>query len=230
MSSEKPQNKPLLEIIFNVALPSWLLMKFSGPEYLGVVLGLIVALSFPIGYAIYDYVRTKKANLISVFGFFSVFLTGGIALFELSVEWLAIKEASIPGLIAVFVVFSGIYGKPLIAKILLNESIINVDKVYNKLNDLGKMNEFVIRIAFANKLLALTFVFSSMMNYLLAKWLVKSPAGTVMFNEELGHMTLMSYPVIAIPSMLMLAGLLIYVTKVIKELTGYKFTELMIQQ
>jgi hypothetical protein len=51
-----------------------------------------------------------------------------------------------------------------------------------------------------------------------------------MFNEELGHMTLMSYPVIAIPSMLMLAGLLIYVTKVIKELTGYKFTELMIQQ
>jgi len=78
--------------------------------------------------------------------------------------------------------------------------------------------------------LALTFVFSSIMNYLLAKWLVKSPAGTVMFNEELGHMTLMSYPVIAIPSMLMLVGLLIYVSKVIKELTGYKFTELMIQQ
>jgi len=85
-------------------------------------------------------------------------------------------------------------------------------------------------MVFANQLLALTFVFSSIMNYLLAKWLVKSPAGTVMFNEELGHMTLMSYPVIAIPSMLMLAGLFIYVTKVIKELTGYKFTELMIQQ
>ena len=230
MKSEKPKSKPLLEIIFNVALPSWLLMKFSGPEHLGVVLGLITALAFPIGYAIYDFARTRETNLISVFGFCSILLTGGIALFELNVQWLAIKEASIPGLIAVFVIISGMYGKPLIAKILLNESMLKVDMVYNKLEELGKTDEFKNNMSFANKLLALTFVFSSITNYLLAKWLVTSPAGTALFNEELGHMTLMSYPVIAIPSMIMLIGLFVYVAKVIKGLTGYKFSELMIDQ
>ncbi|WP_057832180.1 VC0807 family protein [Colwellia sp. TT2012] len=230
MTTEKPKNKPFVEIIFNVALPSWVLMKFSSPEYFGVVAGLIIALAFPLGYAIYDYLRTKKMNLISVFGFLSTLLTGGIALFELSVHWLAIKEASIPALIAVFVVFSGVYGKPLIAKLLLNESMFKVELIYEKLCASGNTEAFKAKIGFANKLLALTFVFSAVMNYLLATWLVTSPAGTVSFNEELGYMTLMSYPIIAIPSMIMLGGLMFYVTKVINNLTGYKFTDLLVEQ
>lgn len=227
---EKPKKNPLIEIIFNVALPAWILMKFSSPEYFGVVAGLLIALSFPLGYAVYDYLRTKEMNLISAFGFLSTLLTGGIALFELSVQWLAIKEASIPALIAVFTVVSGIYSKPLVAKLLLNEYMLKVDLVYEKLNELGQTEVFKEKISFANKLLALTFIFSAVMNYVLAKWLVTSPAGTVAFNEELGHMTLMSYPIIAIPSMVMLGGLMFYVTKVIKNLTGYKFTDLLIEQ
>jgi len=71
-------------------------MKLSGPEYLGTVLGLVIALSFPVAYAIYDYNKTRTLNFISLLGFFSTLLTGGIALFELDVEWLAIKEAAIP--------------------------------------------------------------------------------------------------------------------------------------
>ncbi|MDO7083450.1 VC0807 family protein [Pseudocolwellia sp. AS88] len=230
MTAEKPKNKPFVEIIFNVALPSWILMKFSTPEYFGVVAGLIIALSFPLGYAIYDYLRTKEMNLISAFGFFSTLLTGGIALFELSVQWLAIKEASIPTLIALFTIFTGMYGKPLIAKLLLNEYMFKVGLVYEKLTENGKTDVFRNKIGFANKLLALTFIFSAVMNYALAKWLVTSPAGTVEFNEELGHMTLMSYPIIVIPSMLMLAALMYYVSRVIKDLTGYKLTELMVEQ
>ena len=230
MTTKKPKNNPLLEIIFNVALPSWVLMKFSSPEYFGVVAGLIIALAFPLGYAVYDYLRTKEMNLISVFGFLSTLLTGGIALFELGVHWLAIKEASIPALIAVFVVFSGVYGKPLIAKLLLNESMLKVELIYEKLCASGKTELFKTKIGFANKLLALTFIFSAVMNYVLAKWLVTSPAGTVSFNEELGYMTLMSYPIIAIPSMIMLGGLMFYVSKVINNLTGYKFTDLLVEQ
>ena len=230
MTTKKPKNNPLLEIIFNVALPSWVLMKFSSPEYFGVVAGLIIALAFPLGYAVYDYLRTKEMNLISVFGFLSTLLTGGIALFELGVHWLAIKEASIPALIAVFVVFSGVYGKPLIAKLLLNESMLKVELIYEKLCASGKTELFKAKIGFANKLLALTFIFSAVMNYVLAKWLVTSPAGTVSFNEELGHMTLMSYPIIAIPSMIMLGALMFYVSKVINNLTGYKFADLLVEQ
>jgi intracellular septation protein A len=230
VTAKKQKNNPLLEIIFNVGLPSFILMKFSSPEYLGVVAGLIIALAFPVGYAAYDYLKTKEMNLISVFGFLSVLLTGGIALFELNVTWLAVKEASIPALIAIFVLCSGIYGKPLIAKMLLNDSLFKVDLIYEKLHALGRTELFKTKIAFANKLLALTFIFSAVMNYVLARWIVKSPAGTVSFNEELGRMTLLSYPIIAIPSMLMLFGLMYYVSKVIHKLTGYTLTDLLVQE
>lgn len=229
MTAKKQKNSPLLEIIFNVGLPSLILMKFSSPEYLGVMAGLVIALAFPLGYAVYDYLQTKQMNLISVFGFLSVLLTGGIALFELNVTWLAIKEASIPALIAIFVLCSGFFGKPLIAKILLNDSLFKVELIYEKLHASNNTDLFKAKIAFANKLLALTFIFSAVMNYALARWIVKSPAGTVSFNEELGRMTLLSYPIIAIPSMIMLFGLMFYVSKVINKLTGYKLTELLVQ-
>jgi hypothetical protein len=57
------------------------------------------------------------------------------------------------------------------------------------------------------------------MNYLLAKWIVISPAGTVEFNEQLGEMTLLSYPVIAVPSMVMLIAIMFYVVKSTMKLT-----------
>jgi len=227
--AKKQKNNPLLEIIFNVGLPSLILMKFSSSEYLGVLAGLVIALAFPVGYAVYDYLQTKQMNLISVFGFLSVLLTGGIALFELNVTWLAIKEASIPALIAIFVLCSGLFGKPLIAKILLNDSLFKVELIYEKLHASKNTDLFKAKIVFANKLLALTFIFSAVMNYALARWIVKSPAGTVSFNEELGRMTLLSYPIIAIPSMIMLFGLMFYLSKVINKLTGYKLTELLVQ-
>lgn len=58
------------------------------------------------------------------------------------------------------------------------------------------------------------------MNYLLARWVVTSPAGTEAFNEELGRLTLLSYPIIAIPSMLMMMGLLFWLARGAKALTG----------
>ena len=37
-------------------------------------------------------------------------------------------------------------------------------------------------------------MFSATMNYLLAKWIVVSPAGTTQFNEQLGEMTHLKLP------------------------------------
>jgi hypothetical protein len=63
------------------------------------------------------------------------------------------------------------------------------------------------------------------MNYLLATWIVTSPAGSPAFNEELGRMALLSYPVIAMPSMLMMMAVLYYLARTIRMLAGLKFTE-----
>jgi hypothetical protein len=72
----------------------------------------------------------------------------------------------------------------------------------------------------SNYLFASTFAFSSAMNYFLATWIVTSPAGTAAFNEELGKLTLYSYPAIAIPSMLMMCGIFYYVWRQIRAFTS----------
>lgn len=224
----KPKkNNSLLELVFNIVIPSIILMKLSGPEYLGTVLGLIVALAFPVVYAIYDFIKVRALNFISLLGFVSTLLTGGIALFELDVEWLAIKEAAIPAVIGFIVLISGFFSKPLLAKVLLNSLIFKIDSIYDALDKSGNTEQFKQKINQANLILALTFVFSSTMNYLLAKWIVTSAAGTTEFNEQLGQMTLLSYPVIVIPSLVMMFGILFYVIKIITKFTGMKFDEML---
>ena len=72
----------------------------------------------------------------------------------------------------------------------------------------GTRVEFERRLAKASYLLSGTFFFSATLNYILARMIVTSPAGTSAFNEELGHLTLVSYPVIALPSTIMMMATL----------------------
>jgi len=225
-TAQKPQpNNTFLELIFNIIIPSLILMKLSGDEYLGVVNGLIIALMFPIGYGIYDFVKTKSLNFFSLLGFLSTLLTGGIGLFQLDTEWLAIKEAAIPAVIGLVVLLSGYSRRPLLVKLILNPAIFNLTLIYDTLAEKDLTQTFKNKMHRANHLLASTFVFSATANYFLAKLVVTSPAGSVEFNEELGRMTMLSYPVIAIPSLLMLIAILVYVVKVITKLTDLKFEQ-----
>jgi hypothetical protein len=70
-----------------------------------------------------------------------------------------------------------------------------------------------------------SFLFSSAMNYFLATWIVNSPSGTSAFNEELGRMNLLSYPVIVLPSLLIMIAVFYYLSRTIYELAGLKLAE-----
>ena len=50
--------------------------------------------------------------------------------------------------------------------------------------------------------------------------IVVSPAGTEAFNSEIGRMTALSFPVIALPTMIILMGAIFYIFKRISTLTG----------
>jgi len=228
---KKPQaSNTFLELIFNILIPSLILMKLSSDEYLGTVYGLVVALMFPLVYGLYDFYKSKGLNFFSVLGFLSTLLTGGIGLFELDAEWLAIKEAAIPAVIGLVVLWSGFSHKPLLAKFLLNPAIFNLKLIYDTLAAKNLTQDFKAKIHRANHLLASTFVFSATANYVLAKLIVTSPAGTVEFNEQLGKMTMLSYPVIAIPSFVMLMAILVYVVKTMTRLTELKLEDLFNQE
>ncbi|NOH82036.1 MFS transporter [Vibrio sp. RE86] len=214
------KSNPLFEILFNVFIPSLILMKFSGEEHLGTVMALIVALAFPIAYGLMDLIRNKKFNFIAALGFVSVLLTGGIGLLELDTRWLALKEALIPGLIGLAVLGSTFTRYPFMQKMILNDTVLNLSVIKERLNENGKTAAFERCLMSSNYLFASTFAFSSAMNYFLATWIVTSPAGTPEFNEELGKLTLYSYPIIAIPSMLMMFGIFYYVWRQIRAMTS----------
>lgn len=227
MQSAKPKKpSPLIEVLINVIIPAVILMKFSTPERLGTVNALVLALSFPILYGGWDLVRNRHVNYIAILGLVSVFLTGGIGLLRLDVKWLAIKEAAIPALIGIAVVVTGFTRSPLVKKLIFNPLIMATEKIQQKLDHDRRSELFDRKLRFANHCLAGTFVFSAVMNYVLAKVIVTSETGTVAFNEELGKMTVLSYPMIAIPSMIMLFGIMWYVVRTIRRLTGFELGEI----
>ena len=64
------------------------------------------------------------------------------------------------------------------------------------------------------------------MNYILARRIVTSPTGSTAFNEELGRLTLLSYPVIAIPSMIMMMAIFYYLWRTIQGMTDLSLEEI----
>ena len=219
--------RPWVDLLVSIIIPSVILMKLSGDEYLGSVMALVIGLAFPLGWGLFELVRYRKYNFIAVLGIVSVGLTGGIGLMELDAGWLAIEEAAVPAVIGFAVLVSTRTRYPLVRTLLYNPSVLNVDKIQAVLKENDSEDEFEARLLKASYFFSLTFLFSSIMNYVLAKWIVTSPSGTQAFNEELGRMTLVSYPMIAIPSMIMMIAIFYYLWRSIRRLTGYTLEDVM---
>lgn len=219
--------RPWIDLLVSIVIPSVILMKLSGSDSLGSVYALVVALAFPIGWGLFELVRYRKKNFIALLGLISVTLTGGIGLLELNPQWLAVKEAAVPAIIGLAVLISTRTRYPLVRTLLYNPSVLDVDKIHHRLLAEGTVEVFEARLQKASYYFAGTFLFSSIMNYVLARWIVTSPAGTEAFNEELGRMTLVSYPMIAIPSMVMMMLIFWYLWRSIRRLTGYTLEEVM---
>lgn len=216
---------PWFELLITLLIPAFILMQLSDPQRLGPVHALVLALAFPLGWGLRDLLARRGVNFFAVLGLISILLTGGISLLHLDARWLAVKEAAVPGVLGLIVVGSAFTRRPLVRLILMNPAIMHVERIHENLDQRGNLAAFEARLRAATWMLGGSFFFSSVMNYLLASWIVVSPAGSAEFNQELGRLTLLSYPVIALPSMLMMAAVLYYLTRAIRELAGLQWTE-----
>ena len=79
----------------------------------------------------------------------------------------------------------------------------------------------------ASWVLSGSFFLSSALNYTLAVVLITADPGTEAFNQQLGRMTALSFPVIALPGTLFLMANLIYVFRGITRLTGMPFEDIL---
>ncbi len=227
--SNVPEHKPrpLIDLLVSIVLPSVILLKLSGDSELGATKALVIALAFPLLWGLFELIKYRKFNFIALLGLISILLTGGIGLLELDNKWLAIKEAAVPSIIGIAVLASTFTRYPLVKTLLFNPKIMNVDKIEQHLEERNNTSTFENRLMKANYLFAGTFVFSAVMNYVLAKWIVTSPSGSTAFNEELGQLTLYSYPMIAIPSMIMMVAIFYYLWRTINGLTELGFEDIL---
>ena len=224
---EKKKESPLVSLLVSIVIPAIILSKFSTEEYLGILPGFLVALSLPVGYAIYNLFVRKETGFIAIIGFVSIFLTGIIGVFEFPTEWLAVKEAAVPLFIGIAVIVSLKTPYPIVKKLLFNEEILNLKLIDKKLEENSNAPEMDKALFKATFMVAGSFLLSAFLNFFLTKYIVVSPAGTAAFNEELGTLTAISYPAIALPSTAVMFVALYYIFKQITKLTGLSFEEMM---
>ncbi|HSC67617.1 MAG TPA: VC0807 family protein [Cellvibrio sp.] len=225
-SLPKPKKESFFaNLLMNIVIPTLILTKFSSDEYLGPTWGLVVALAFPITYGLRDFVINKKINVFSALGIVSVLLTGGLSLLHLAPEYFAIKEAAIPGILGIVTLISIKTRYPLVRTFIYNDKVLKIHKVSAALEQHGTQKLFERTLTNASLMIAASFFLSSVLNYVLAKIILVSQPGTTEFNAELGKMTALSYPIIALPMMLIMMGTLFYVFRSIRLLTHLTLEE-----
>jgi hypothetical protein len=227
MSDPKPKRENLLvNLVCNIGIPTLVLTKFSGDTKLGPVWGLIVALIFPLGYGLYDYARRRRANFISIVGFLSVLCTGGLGLLKIGAFWFAVKDAAVPGLIGLGVLISLRSKTPIVREIFYNEQIVDVDRVNVALSERGQQSAFDRLMVHTSLWLFGAFMLSAVLNFVLARYLLKSPPGTPEFNAEIGRMHVISLPVITVPCMIVMMLAFWRLISGLKRLTGLTTDEI----
>ena len=237
IENKTPQKEnTILNLGFNIILPILFLNK--GKQWFGRYLEsyfdnmavgvLVVAITFPVAYFIYDYFKRSKYNIFSILGLISVLLTGGIGILEIPSQWLAVKEAAIPLLIGLAVLISLKTPYPLIRTLLYNPEFIDVEKVQSALVAHNSETAFDRLLHRSTWLLASSFLLSGALNYFLARWIVVSPSGTDAFNLEVSKMMAWSWPVIAIPSMAIMMYTLMKLLSGIKKMTGLELDDVLL--
>lgn len=228
MSLPPPKRENLLiNLGCNVALPPIILNWGSKLAWLGPRWALVIALAFPVGYFLYDLQTRRKLNFISAIGFFSVLATGLFAEMKLDLFWFAVKEATVPAVIGLVVLLSMRTRWPLVRELLYNPQVIDVNRIDVALDERKARPAFEKLLRESSYLLTLSFLVSAVLNYVLARYLLKSPAGSEAFNSELARMNLLSWPVIVFPSAAMTMYALWRLLGGLQRVTGLELEQLM---
>lgn len=230
-------NKIWMNLLLDIVLPVMILNKLS--PYLGEkgpLYALLLAISLPLGHGIYDFIKDKKINWLSLLGLMNVLLTGGFALLKLEGIWFAVKEASFPALIGIFVFFSSFTKKPLFSFFLNQPGLFSMELIQERLNNLNNQLGYQKLIQRCTVFFSATFFLSALLNFILAIRIFKNipldlseNEKAEMLNTQIADMTWMGYVVIALPLMVITTSLFYYCLRNLSKLTELSLNELMNQ-
>jgi hypothetical protein len=252
-----PQEHPLANILINVIIPVLILSylskdpdlqeklgKVARPWHIGPLKAMVLALALPIGYGAWHFIKTRKGNFFSALGLISVLLSGGLTLYLWNPDgtvkpnaglFFGIKEALIPLVLGVAILFSHRTPTPLIRVFLYNDSIFDIPKIEKRVAELSAAAAYDALLFGATKLFATSFFISSLMNFGLANWFfrgfdAKAIDALENYNTIIARVTGWGFAIIGIPILIFLFFTLRSLLKGLGKLTGYNDDELMLSR
>jgi len=225
-TTRRRQENLWLNLLCNAVLPGFMLSYLSKNERLGPVWGLVVSLSVPLGYGIWDLWSWRRVNVISIVGILGTLLTGALGLLRSDGFWIAVKEAAVPLVLGLAIPLSLRTRQPLVRSLLYNDQVLDTLRIQRALESLNNAGAFERLLSWASWVLAGSFVLSAGLNFGLARWLLTGPPGTPEFNAQLGKMNWLSWPVVMVPSTAVMFYALVKLVKGLESLTGLKGEEL----
>jgi hypothetical protein len=256
MPDPKPaQEHPLANILINVLIPVLALSYLSKdpefqqaigkavkPWHIGPVKALIVALAFPIGYGVWHFVKTRKANFFSALGLVSVLLTGGLTIFLWNKDGtvkphadilFGLKEASIPFILGLAVIGSHFTNSPLLRVFLYSDSIFDIRRIENRVDEINGRESYQKILFQATLLFAASFFISTILNFGLAMYFLgdldhAAANAREIYNEKVAKLTGWGFAVIGVPILVFLFFTLRRLLNHLGKLTGFKDDEMML--
>ncbi len=230
MALNPSKENPVVNLIANVVLPVFVLKQLSAwsPLY-----ALLLALTFPLGYGLWSYWKSKKINFISLLGLLNTLFTGGFALFKLDGFWFVVKEAAFPLLIGCFVMFSAFSKKPFLRLMLFETGALNTTEILKRINEGNKTSQLLKLFQKGTFFFSLTFFFSAFLNFVLAYRIftkisldLSDAEQTALLNQQIADMTWQGYAVIFAPSIVFFFLILFFFFRSLSKLTGLEFDHL----
>lgn len=253
--TKQTKEHPLANILVNVIVPVLILSylskdpdlqerlgKIARPWHIGPLWAMIFALALPLGYGAWYYLKTRKGNFFSAIGLVSVLLSGGLTVYLWNKNGtvkpnagllFGLKEALIPLVLGISILFSHRTATPLIRVFLYNDSIFDIPKIENRVASISAQTDYESLLHRATKLFATSFFLSSLMNLVLAQWFFhgfNSQAIDALetYNSIIASVTGYGFLVIGVPIILFLFFTLRCLLSGLRHLTGFKDEDLML--
>ncbi|MGI8486847.1 MAG: VC0807 family protein [Thermomicrobiales bacterium] len=214
----------MVKPLFTIVIPIAILLTLSDDSLLGPIPALLLSLAFPLSLGIWELARSHRIDISATIGVVSVVLTGVIGLFELSPQWLAVKEAAVPLVFALFILGSDYKGWPLVQ--MLFDRTLRRDRVREALEENGTTQAYRQLISKASWMWAGSMATAGVLRYILAIVIVTSTPGTKEFNRQLGEMTALRIPLVSIPVGLMMLAMIWFMVRSTSRLTQLPATDI----
>ncbi len=229
-SAPASKENPLINLLASVAIPVFVLNKFSSKA---PVAALLIALAFPIGYGLWSFYQSKKINFISVLGILNTVSTGGFALMELEGIWFCVKEAAVPLLIGLFVFFTAFGSQPFLQILLMETGALNAHAIDERTQTPELKQQLQRLVKKSTLIFSTTFFFSAIMNFIIAyRTFLKIPlelsaeARTEILNQQIASMTWKGYAMIFVPTSVIFFVILYFFFRGLTKVTGLTFDEI----